>query len=121
MTTGSPASRNETTELVVPRSMPTAFAMVDLLSCERMGDRSVCAPQARASSPALPTQCSEKLSDVRSTQPDRPLHPPSPLVAGLDGEVGARGRPHRPGHEHPVRRAVVGAAAPQLVGAPARQ
>ncbi len=27
MTTGSPASRNETTELVVPRSIPTAFAM----------------------------------------------------------------------------------------------
>jgi hypothetical protein len=25
MTTGSPASRTETTELVVPRSMPTAF------------------------------------------------------------------------------------------------
>src|SRR5215210_9131027 len=28
MTTGSPASRTETTELVVPRSMPTALAMV---------------------------------------------------------------------------------------------
>ena len=27
MTTGSPPSRTETTELVVPRSMPTAFAM----------------------------------------------------------------------------------------------
>ncbi len=27
MTTGSPASRNETTELVVPRSMPTALGM----------------------------------------------------------------------------------------------
>ena len=27
MTTGSPASRVETTELVVPRSMPTALAM----------------------------------------------------------------------------------------------
>jgi hypothetical protein len=27
MTTGSPASRTATTELVVPRSMPTAFAM----------------------------------------------------------------------------------------------
>jgi hypothetical protein len=27
MTTGSPASRTETTELVVPRSIPTAFAM----------------------------------------------------------------------------------------------
>src|SRR4029078_5297527 len=37
MTTGSPASRNETTELVVPRSMPTAFAMVGLLSCVRVG------------------------------------------------------------------------------------
>ena len=34
MTTGSPASRNETTELVVPRSMPTALGMVDLLDCE---------------------------------------------------------------------------------------
>ena len=31
MTTGSPASRTATTELVVPRSMPTAFAMGDLL------------------------------------------------------------------------------------------
>src|SRR6266511_4018411 len=31
MTTGSPASRNETTEFVVPRSMPTALGMVDLL------------------------------------------------------------------------------------------
>ena len=29
MTTGSPASRNETTELVVPRSMPTALGMVE--------------------------------------------------------------------------------------------
>src|SRR5215510_14869423 len=28
ITTGSPASRNETTELVVPRSMPTALGMV---------------------------------------------------------------------------------------------
>src|SRR5438105_12242044 len=28
MTTGSPASRTETTELVVPRSMPTALDMV---------------------------------------------------------------------------------------------
>ena len=28
ITTGSPASRTDTTELVVPRSMPTAFAMV---------------------------------------------------------------------------------------------
>ena len=27
MTTGSPPSRTDTTELVVPRSMPTAFAM----------------------------------------------------------------------------------------------
>ena len=27
MTTGSPASRTETTELVVPRSMPTALGM----------------------------------------------------------------------------------------------
>ncbi len=27
ITTGSPASRNETTELVVPRSMPTALGM----------------------------------------------------------------------------------------------
>jgi lipopolysaccharide/colanic/teichoic acid biosynthesis glycosyltransferase len=31
MTTGSPASSTETTELVVPRSIPTAFAMVLLL------------------------------------------------------------------------------------------
>ena len=31
MTTGSPASRTETTELVVPRSMPTALAMCDCL------------------------------------------------------------------------------------------
>jgi hypothetical protein len=28
MTTGSPASRTETTELVVPRSIPTALGMV---------------------------------------------------------------------------------------------
>src|SRR5215212_5468703 len=31
MTTGSPASRTETTELVVPRSMPTALGMGGLL------------------------------------------------------------------------------------------
>jgi hypothetical protein len=31
MTTGSPASSTETTELVVPRSIPTAFGMVMLL------------------------------------------------------------------------------------------
>src|SRR3954452_9265978 len=31
MTTGSPPSRTETTELVVPRSMPTALGMVVLL------------------------------------------------------------------------------------------
>src|SRR6187402_872082 len=31
ITTGSPASRTETTELVVPRSMPTALAMVAVL------------------------------------------------------------------------------------------
>src|SRR5580765_3072061 len=31
MTTGSPASRVETTELVVPRSIPTALAMMDCL------------------------------------------------------------------------------------------
>ena len=31
MTTGSPASRKATTELVVPRSIPTAFAMVGYL------------------------------------------------------------------------------------------
>ncbi len=31
MTTGSPPSRTATTELVVPRSMPTALAMVLLL------------------------------------------------------------------------------------------
>jgi hypothetical protein len=30
MTTGSPASSTETTELVVPRSMPTALDMVCL-------------------------------------------------------------------------------------------
>ncbi len=40
MTTGSPASRNETTELVVPRSMPTALGMVDLLDCETGRGRS---------------------------------------------------------------------------------
>src|SRR4029453_1349920 len=33
MTTGSPASRNETTLLVVPRSIPTALAIVGLLVC----------------------------------------------------------------------------------------
>ena len=32
MTTGSPASRTETTELVVPRSMPTALGM-GIASC----------------------------------------------------------------------------------------
>ena len=31
ITTGSPASRNETTELVVPRSMPTALGITDSL------------------------------------------------------------------------------------------
>jgi hypothetical protein len=31
MTVGSPPSRTETTELVVPRSIPTALAMVILL------------------------------------------------------------------------------------------
>src|SRR5919202_6512806 len=31
MTTGSPASMTATTELVVPRSMPTVFAIVDVL------------------------------------------------------------------------------------------
>src|SRR5580698_6166978 len=34
MTTGSPASKTLTTELVVPRSMPTAFAMkISLIRC----------------------------------------------------------------------------------------
>src|SRR5215211_5618191 len=38
MTTGSPASRTDTTELVVPRSIPTALAMGSLLlKVERMG------------------------------------------------------------------------------------
>ena len=38
MTTGSPASRTETTELVVPRSMPTALGMgvpPRMLECEQ--------------------------------------------------------------------------------------
>src|SRR5262245_39792137 len=66
MTTGSPASRNETTELVVPRSMPTAFAMVvDLLRCEQGGARDVCLP-GYVPAGVLPTRRSEKLSVVRS-------------------------------------------------------
>ena len=35
MTVGSPPSRTETTELVVPRSIPTARAMVFVLRWER--------------------------------------------------------------------------------------
>jgi hypothetical protein len=35
MTTGSPASRTLTTELVVPRSMPTALGMGGRLRCLR--------------------------------------------------------------------------------------
>jgi hypothetical protein len=41
MTTGSPASRTDTTELVVPRSIPTALAMmtspVRVLLCSSVG------------------------------------------------------------------------------------
>ncbi len=37
MTTGSPPSRTETTELVVPRSMPTALGMVVLLLLDGAG------------------------------------------------------------------------------------
>ena len=36
MTTGSPASKTETTEFVVPRSIPTAFAMGGILFLERV-------------------------------------------------------------------------------------
>ena len=35
MTVGSPASRIETTEFVVPRSMPTALGMVDVPPCRK--------------------------------------------------------------------------------------
>ena len=37
MTTGSPASRTETTELVVPRSIPTALAMMYTFQVRCMG------------------------------------------------------------------------------------
>src|SRR6201989_109316 len=44
MTTGSPPSRTATTELVVPRSIPPAWAMVvGLLDVDRQ-DASVCDP-----------------------------------------------------------------------------
>src|SRR6476620_6364524 len=39
MTTGSPASRTATTELVVPRSMPTALAMGVSSLSRRTGER----------------------------------------------------------------------------------
>ncbi len=40
MTTGSPASRTATTELVVPRSMPTALGMADGSSWDGLGSDS---------------------------------------------------------------------------------
>ena len=43
MTTGSPPSRTETTELVVPRSMPTALDMV-VISCDWMDANVGCGP-----------------------------------------------------------------------------
>src|SRR6478735_9832567 len=66
MTTGSPPSSTDTTELVVPRSMPTALAMVAVLLVS--GRTSASAEHAIQATPNCATDESENLSRYDSSQ-----------------------------------------------------
>src|SRR6476660_8881090 len=69
MMVGSPPSRTATAELVVPRSIPTARAMVTLLWCwVSGGSGGLCAPAAHTAAPDAGCQNQTPQSCVHLTQ-----------------------------------------------------
>src|SRR5690554_1015288 len=97
MTVGSPPSRTETTELVVPRSMPTARAMGSSLPSGSRGARGC---RAVLSQPGSSLRASEhsrkfgraKLSLTGSTLIEGRLFRLWPSASDLQGRGGPRGR-----------------------------